>query len=93
MDDAATVLALICRCESADYGSPDTDLEDVTHYWQQVDIATRTRLVFAADGTLKGYAAVLPWGDDLNYEFYADRSEMSVRNPKSHIRNVICGAA
>lgn len=72
MDDAATVLALICRCESAEYGSPDTDLEDVTHYWQQVDIATRTRLAFAADGTLKGYAAVLPWGDDLNYEFYVD---------------------
>lgn len=72
MADAQTVFELIARCESAEYGSPDTDLEDVTHHWEKIDISSRTRLAFALDATLVGYAAVLPWGNDLNYEFYAD---------------------
>jgi GNAT superfamily N-acetyltransferase len=72
LEDAQAVFELIARCESAEYGAPDTDLDDVLQYWNRVDIATRTRVALAADGSIVGYAAVLPWGDDLNYEFYAD---------------------
>jgi mycothiol synthase len=70
MADAEDVLALMTRSDIAEYGEPDSDLEDLTFDWGRIDLAADAWLAFGDDGKLVGYAAVLPWGDDLRLDFY-----------------------
>jgi mycothiol synthase len=70
--NAQEVLALMIRCDVAAYGEPDSDLEDLTFEWEQIDLAHDAWLVHAEDGRLLGYGAVLPWGDDLRLDFYSE---------------------
>ena len=72
MADAEEVLALMIRCDIAEYGEPDSDLEDLTFDWERIDLADDAWLAIDGDGRLVGYAAVLPWGDDLQLDFYSD---------------------
>ena len=60
------------RCDVAEYGTPDTDLEDLLHEWGRISLEQDAWLAFDPKGNLAGYAAVLPWGADIRYEFYSD---------------------
>ena len=71
-DDAEETLALISRCEIAEYGEPDADITDLMHDWDQIDLAKDAVLAYSPAGKLVGYAAVTPWGPGYRYHFYAD---------------------
>jgi mycothiol synthase len=71
-EDAGHVFDLMSRCETAEYGEPDVDMEDLTHDWGQISLERDAWLTYSHQGNLVGYAAVLPWGSDLRYDFYVD---------------------
>ncbi|MBN1149336.1 MAG: GNAT family N-acetyltransferase [Anaerolineales bacterium] len=71
-DDAQRVLELMERCEVAEYGEPDSSLEDILHDWEQMDLARDSWLAFTPQGDLVGYAAVMPWTERLRYDFFID---------------------
>lgn len=73
-DDAGRVLELLLRCDIAESGEPDSDLEDIQHDWGQIDLERDAWLALDPQGALTGYAAVLPWGSDVRYDFYVDPS-------------------
>ena len=58
VEDAQTVLRLIIACDIAEYGEPDTDLEDVLFEWEQLDLSRDAWLVLNTSGQLVGYASV-----------------------------------
>ncbi len=62
--DAQAVLHLMVRVDVAEYGKPDSDIEDVLHDWETIDLQRDAWLAFEGDRLL-GYAAVLAWGQDL----------------------------
>lgn len=71
--DTRRVLDLIDRCEIAEYGETDTSLAELTNDWEKIDLGRDAWLVFdGIEGVLVGYAAVLPHGDGLRYDFFAD---------------------
>lgn len=72
MADVRRTLDLIDRVEIAEYGESDSDLVELTHDWEQMDLGQDAWLVFDETDTLVGYAAVLPHGEGLRYDFYAD---------------------
>lgn len=72
MADARRTLDLIDRCEIAEYDETDSDLAELTHDWEQIDLSKDAWLVFNAEDVLVGYAAVLPHGDGVRYTFFDD---------------------
>jgi mycothiol synthase len=72
MGDIRRTLDLIDRCEIAEYGEPDSDLAELTHAWEQIDLSRDGWLVFDNLDNLVGYGAVIPHGDGLQYDFFAD---------------------
>lgn len=70
--DAEKVLGLMERCDLAEYGEPDTDLEDLLHSWGQIDLKKDTWIALRPTEEVVGYSAVLPWGSDARYEFFSD---------------------
>lgn len=71
-NDAPQVLELMLRCDMAEYGLPDSDLEELRHEWARIDLAQDAWLVFKTEGNLVGYAAVLPWREHVRYMLYLD---------------------
>ena len=71
-EDAEDTLALMVHNDVAEYGEPDSDMEDLLNEWSQIDLQQDAWLAFKEDGQLAGYAAVLPWGTDVRYLFYSD---------------------
>lgn len=72
MDDAQLVFELLVRCDISEYGEPDTDLEDIIHDWGQIDLTEDAWIALTPTGKYVGYAAVLPWGQDLRFDFHVD---------------------
>jgi mycothiol synthase len=70
--DARRTYELIVRCDIADYGEPDNDLEDLQFDWGQIDLERDAWLATAPSGELIGYAAVVPWGPCVRYDVYLD---------------------
>jgi mycothiol synthase len=68
--DAGRVLDLIIRCETAEYGEPDSSLEDLLHDWDSTDLPRDSWLAHTLAGELVGYALVMPWFGDLRYDFF-----------------------
>lgn len=71
VDDAQTVLDMMIACDIAEYGEPDSSLDDLLDEWGQVDLAQDAWLVFSPDNRLAGYAIV--FNDDVTpgFDFYA----------------------
>lgn len=69
-DDAPIVLELMKECETAEYGEPDADLEDLLHDWDSTDLARDSWLVFGPNQDLVGYGIVMPWFHSLRYDFF-----------------------
>jgi GNAT superfamily N-acetyltransferase len=72
MGDARRVLDLIDRCEIAEYGETDSSLTELAHDWEQLELSQDAWVVSDVEDVLVGYAAVLPHGDGLRYDFFAD---------------------
>ncbi len=70
--DIQSVYDLMIRCDIRDVGFPDSDREDVTHDWEQINLARDAWLAFDAKGTLHGYSAILPWGEGARMVIYDD---------------------
>ncbi len=71
-DDIHAVLALMDRCEIAEYGSTDSTLQDLADDWDAIDLERDTWLASDVHGTVVGYAAVVPWRAGARYDFFAD---------------------
>lgn len=71
-DDAGGTFKLIVRCDMADHGEPDSDLEDLLHDWSQIDLDRDCWLATTPQDIVIGYAAVLPMGNDVQLVFYTD---------------------
>ncbi len=71
-EDIEKTLELIIRCDVNDYGEPDTDLTDITHDWGQIDLDLDAWLAWANSDRLVGYSAVLPFGEDISFDFHTD---------------------
>jgi GNAT superfamily N-acetyltransferase len=69
-DDAHQTLELMIRSDISEFGEADSDLEDLTHDWEQMDLSRDAWLMFAPGETLVGYASVMEWTSGLRYEFY-----------------------
>ena len=69
-EDAKQVLRLMDTCSLAEYGLTDNELSDLMHDWQQVDVLQDVRLAFNPKKELIGYAIVMPWGEDLRFDFF-----------------------
>lgn len=72
MDYAQRVLDLQVRGDIAEYGESDSDMTDLLHEWEEMDLAQDAWLACDAAGNLAGYAAVVPWGPGLRYMVHVD---------------------
>lgn len=57
LDDLQAVTALLCACDVAESGEPDTDPDDILGDWRQpgFDLATASSVLVAPDGQIVGY--------------------------------------
>ena len=69
-NDAQAALDLLVACDIAEYGEADTELEEVLHDWEKLDLERDAWLVFSVDNTLVGYAAVFNEAAGFKFDFY-----------------------
>ena len=69
-EDAQRVLDLIRVCDTAEFGEPDTDMQDLLYDWQQADLEQDALLVEDAAGEVIAYGAVIPYRDGLRLDLY-----------------------
>ena len=57
LDDLQAVTEMLCACDIAGSGEPDTDPEDILGDWRQpdFDLATASSVLVAPDGQIVGY--------------------------------------
>jgi mycothiol synthase len=70
MDDARITLDLMVAYDIAEYGEPDSNLEDLTDGWPNIDLNQDAWLAFNTDKQLVGYAAVFRADLRFNFDFY-----------------------
>ncbi len=58
MGDLPAAFALVTACEVAEYGAPDTVVDDLREAWQGHDLAADAVMVYASDHHLVGLATV-----------------------------------
>ncbi len=68
--DAQAVLELMIARDIADYGEPDSSLEDLLYEWGDIDLNQDAWLLFAPDSALAGYAAVYGNSAGFTFDFY-----------------------
>lgn len=66
------VFDLILRCDQRDIGFADSDIEDLQHDWNSIDLKKDAWLALDANGQLRGYAACVPWDDGIQLMIYDD---------------------
>lgn len=71
-EDKNPVLDLMIRCDIRDVGQPDSDMSDLEYDWNQIDLSRDAWLALDAQGKLKGYGAVLPWGSGKRLAIFDD---------------------
>jgi GNAT superfamily N-acetyltransferase len=57
-------------CDVAEYGEPDTDLEDIQYFWEQIDLNEDAWLICHESDALAGYALVFERDDLFQVDFY-----------------------
>lgn len=72
MDDKQQTLDLMIRCDIHESGEADSEMEDLTNDWNNLDLSQDVWLAHTFEGNLIGYASVNPWGPDLKYDIYVD---------------------
>ena len=68
MADAQAVLALMNACDIAEYGEPDSELEDFVFDWEAANLQRDGWLIEAADGSVAGYGFVSTWSGGLDVQ-------------------------
>ncbi|MBN1875589.1 MAG: hypothetical protein JXA33_15295 [Anaerolineae bacterium] len=68
--DAQATLDLMIACDIAQYGEPDSSLDDLLYDWTLIDLAQDAWLIFAPDNQLIGYAAVYENETTFSFDFY-----------------------
>ncbi|MCP4424719.1 MAG: GNAT family N-acetyltransferase [Chloroflexi bacterium] len=69
-DDIESVLTLMLACDVAEYGEPDTDLEDIEYDWDQADLNEDAWLIRHESDALAGYALVVERDDLFQLDMY-----------------------
>ena len=72
LDDAQQTLDLMIRCDIHDSGEADSEMEDLVHDWQNIDLSQDAWLVLTSEQNVIGYASVILWGADLKYDIYVE---------------------
>jgi ribosomal protein S18 acetylase RimI-like enzyme len=72
IEDKDQTLELMIRCDIRDVGQPDSDMSDLEYDWNQIDLSRDAWLALDAQGKLKGYGAVLPWGNGKRLAIFDD---------------------
>jgi hypothetical protein len=70
--DLDHVFDLITRSDIAEYGEPDSELSDLQHEWDRVEIGQDIWLAKSADAQVIGYGAVVPSRGELRFDVYID---------------------
>jgi len=70
LNDAQATLELVIACEAAEYGEPDSSLEELVDQWSQIDLDQDAWLVIAPHSQLIGYAAVFRHDHRFTFDFY-----------------------
>jgi mycothiol synthase len=83
-EDAQATLDLLIACDIAEYGEPDTDLADVLHQWDGIDLSRDAWLVFSAEHKLVGYAAVFKRSASFSFDFYTHPDD-AINDLKAHL--------
>lgn len=74
MEDAQAVLDLMIACDIAEFGEPDSSLEDVVDDWSEANLEQDAWLATAPDGQVVGYAGVFPGGQRIMLDLYVHPS-------------------
>lgn len=72
LDDAQQTFDLMIRCDIHDSGEADSEMEDLVHDWQNIDLSQDAWLVLTSEQNMIGYASVILWGVDLKYDIYVE---------------------
>ena len=70
VNDAQVTLDLMITCDIAEYGEPDSSLDDLLHDWRGINLDHDAWLLFTPDNKLIGYAAVFKDNADFAFDFY-----------------------
>lgn len=70
LDDAQATLELMIACEIAEYGEPDSSLEDLVDQWSDIDLNQNAWLVITPHSQPIGYAAVFKGDHRFTFDFY-----------------------
>lgn len=81
-EDAPAVLALMNACDVAEYGEPDSELDDLIHDWQASDLQSDGWLILAAGGSMVAYGLVSTWsgGFDIQCVVQPDLQRSGLEN-------------
>ena len=71
MADAQAVLALMNACDVAEYGEPDSELEDFIFDWERADLPRDGWLIEAPSGSLAAYGLVSTWSAGFDVQCVA----------------------
>jgi len=69
--DALSVLELQNAVDMAEYGEPDSDLDDLLQEWGEIDLEKDAWLAYTPEGALAGYASVQAESVGYKVDFYA----------------------
>jgi mycothiol synthase len=73
--DMDHVFDLITRSDIAEYGEPDSELSDLQHEWERMELDQDIWLAKSADAQVIGYGAVVPSFGELRFDVYIDPEE------------------
>jgi GNAT superfamily N-acetyltransferase len=65
------IFDLILRCDIEEYGEPDSELSDLQHEWDRIDLQTDAWVAEDSKNGIIGYAALIPAGE-LRFDVYID---------------------
>jgi mycothiol synthase len=69
LHDAQATLDLVVASEVAEYGEPDSSLEDLLAQWSDIDLERNAWLVITPQNQIIGYAAVLGGSHRFTFDF------------------------
>jgi len=73
MDEIDQVLAFMNACDNAEFGQPDSDLEDLQEQWSELNLEKDAWIV-RENGTIAGYACVDPGQNRVSFDLYVHQS-------------------
>jgi mycothiol synthase len=93
--DIEAVFHMILRSNIAEYGEPDSELSDLQHAWNLIDLDQDAWLTKDEGGEISGYGALVPSRGELRFDVYldpekADRRVMAALLSQCEVRAQQC---